>query len=77
MPYFALSRPASDGREFFAGLTDDNYVATSMLIFRALPFAAREDAEACAAHLSENGIVGFTASEISDGGASDDLRAKK
>lgn len=72
---FALSRPSSDGREFFAGVTDDRYVATSVLIFRAFPFVSREEAETCAANLAANDMPGFTVSEISAAGTSDNLRS--
>ena len=70
---FALSRPASDGREFFAGVPDQDHVAVSLLIFKAIPFDTRADAEKCAATLAEKGLPGFTVSELTAGGTSGNL----
>lgn len=72
---FVVARGEDRDREYFAGVQDGMFLATSPLIFNALAFDTEAEAEEAVAFLAENGLTGFAPSEITSG-ASDNLKGE-
>ena len=67
------NRPDTSDREYFCGL-DGDMIVCSTTIFDAMIFETRDEADQAIGFLKDNDLEGFSVSEISGMGVSDNLR---